>query len=312
MNKRDALLDLIHGRAALDYTPAAFFLHFDPAYHEGQPAVDKHLEYFRATGMDFVKIQYEQHLPPVPAIAQAGDWAQIPRYPESFFDLTVRVVEGLVQAMHDEALVVLTLYSPFMLAMQLAHGVDLEQHLRENPDAVRQGLATMVENELTLVRACMRAGIDGFYASTQGGESSRFRDRSLFERFIKPTDLAVWEEIKGCTFNILHICDYVAGYDDLTPYLDYPGHVVNCSLILGDRHLRPTEAADLFGRPFMGGLERKGVLATGSPAEIRAAANEVLAGASDRFILAADCTVPSDTPWENLKTAIDAAHRHRR
>ena len=82
MNKRDALLDLIHGRAALDYTPAAFFLHFDPAYHEGRPAVDKHLEYFRATGMDFVKIQYEQHLPPVPAIAQAGDWAQIPRYPE--------------------------------------------------------------------------------------------------------------------------------------------------------------------------------------------------------------------------------------
>ena len=312
MNKRDALLDLIHGRAALDYTPAAFFLHFDPAYHEGQAAVDKHLEYFRATGMDFVKIQYEQHLPPTPAIAQAGDWAQIPRYPESFFAPTVRVVEGLVQAMHDEALVVLTLYSPFMLAMQLARGVGLEQHLRENPDAVRQGLATMVENELTLVRACMRAGVDGFYASTQGGESSRFRDRSLFERFIKPTDLAVWEEIKGCTFNILHICDYVAGYDDLTPYLDYPGHVVNCSLVLGDRHLRPTEVADFFGRPFMGGLERKGVLATGTPAEIRAAANEVLASAPDRFILAADCTVPSDTPWENLKAAIDAAHQHRR
>ena len=46
--------------------------------------------------------------------------------------------------------------------------------------------------------------------------------------------------------------------------------------------------------------ESPGVIATGSPTEIRAAANQVLAGAPERFILAADCTVPSDTPWENL------------
>jgi uroporphyrinogen decarboxylase len=58
----------------------------------------------------------------------------------------------------------------------------------------------------------------------------------------------------------------------------------------------------------MGGLERKGVLATGPEAEIRAAAEAVLAEAPDRFILAADCTVPGDTPWHNLKTAIDTAH----
>ncbi len=312
MNKREALLDLIHGRASLDYTPAAFFMHFDSVYHAGQAAVDKHLEYFRATGMDFVKIQFEQHMPAAPSISKADDWAKMPLLPESFFEPTLRVVEGLVKAMHDEALVVMTLYSPFMLAMQLAGDADLDRHLRENPDAVRQGLATMTENELTLVRGCMRAGVDGFYASTQGGETSRFGDGSFFQDYIKPTDLAVWDEIKGCTFNILHICDYVAGYNDLTPFLDYPGHVVNCSLTLGDRKLRPTEVAELFDRPYMGGLERKGVIATGGPAEIRTAVENVLAEAPERFILGADCTIPSDTPWDNLKTAIDAAHRHRR
>jgi hypothetical protein len=30
--------------------------------------------------------------------------------------------------------------------------------------------------------------------------------------------------------------------------------------------------------------------------------------APDRFILAADCTVPGDTPWENLRAAIEEAH----
>ncbi len=312
MNKREAILDLVYDGAPLDYTPAAFFMHFDRAYHAGQAAVDKHLEYFRATGMDFVKIQYEQRLPPAPPIRQADDWAQIPLYPDSFFEPTLRVVEGLVKAARAEALVVMTLYSPFMLAMQLAADVDLAGHLDENPDAVVKGLATMTENVITLAQGCMRAGVDGFYASTQGGETFRFHDRSLFQRYIKPTDLAVWDTIKGCTFNILHICDYVGGYDDLTPFLDYPGHVVNCSLTLGDRKLLPTEVAQIVGRPYMGGLERKGVIATGSAAEVRTAVRSVLAHAPERFILAADCTVPSDTPWDSLKAAIDTAHQHRR
>lgn len=81
MNKREAMLDLIHGGSSIDYTPAAFFMHFDSAYHVGQAAVDKHLEYFRATGMDFVKIQFEQRMPPGPSIEQADDWAQMPLYP---------------------------------------------------------------------------------------------------------------------------------------------------------------------------------------------------------------------------------------
>jgi uroporphyrinogen decarboxylase len=190
--------------------------------------------------------------------------------------------------------------------------VDLAQHLREKPDAVVKGLATVTENVLTLVRGCLRAGVDGFYASTQGGESFRFSNHDFFLRYIKPTDLAVWDEIKDCTFNILHICDYVGGYDDLTPFLDYPGHVVNCSLTLGERKLLPTEVVQMFGRPYMGGLERKGVIATGSATEIRATVRNVLSQAPQRFILGADCTVPSDTPWENLKNAIEAAHQHRR
>jgi uroporphyrinogen decarboxylase len=88
--------------------------------------------------------------------------------------------------------------------------------------------------------------------------------------------------------------------------------VVNSSLKLGDQILTPKEVSQMFGRPFMGGMERKGVLATGNSEEIRQAATGVLAQAPERFILAADCTVPGDTSWENLKTAIETAHRYRK
>jgi uroporphyrinogen decarboxylase len=308
MNKRDLMLSLIDSHALPAYTPAAFFMHFDPAFHRGQPAVDKHMELFRRTGMDFVKIQYEQPLPLATPILEPGDWARAPLYPDEFFEAPAGVAKGLVKAAGGEALVLMTLYSPFMWAGHLVEDALLEAHLRENPEAVKNGLEIMTGNVLKLVRACKRAGVDGFYASTQGGESHRFKGTDIFEKYIKPADLAVWAEIGSCTFNILHVCDYDGPYDDLSPFLDYPGQVVNASLKLGERGLTPLELSQIFGRPFMGGLERTGVLATGDPEEIRTAARQVLAQAPERFILAADCTVPSQTPWENLQSAIEAAH----
>ena len=117
------------------------------------------------------------------------------------------------------------------------------------------------------------------------------------------------EEInRVCIFNILHVCDYVGGYDNLTPYIDYPGHIVNCPLQLAGKPIGARQAADLFGRPFMGGMERKGIIASGNKEQIRQAVLEVLKDAPERFILGADCTVPSEVNWDKLRTAIKAAH----
>lgn len=274
------MLSLIHNQTLVNYVPAAFFMHFDPDCHQGQAAIDKHLEFFRYTGMDFVKIQYEQFIPPAP-IKRAVDWAKAPLYPEEFFAETIHVAKGLVKAAKNEALVIMTLYSPFMWAKRVAGDADLARHLQENPDAVKRGLEIMTENVLTLVRGCKKADVDGFYASTQGGEAYSFPGTDIFRKVIKPTDLAVWSQIKSCPFNILHVCDYQGGYDDLTPFLDYPGQVVNSSLKLGDRLLQPKEVSKMFKRPFMGGLERKGEIAIGSPEKIRQATTDLLAKAPD-------------------------------
>ena len=131
-----------------------------------------------------------------------------------------------------------------------------------------------------------------FTLQARAGRPSDSEPWDLFRKYIKPTDLVVWDEIGSCPFNILHICDYEGGYADLSPFLDYPGQIVNSSLKLDDRSLTAKEVAHLFGRPFMGGLERKGVLATGDAQAVRQAAGAALAEAPERFILAADCTVP--------------------
>jgi uroporphyrinogen decarboxylase len=159
------------------------------------------------------------------------------------------------------------------------------------------------------VKACIRLGVDGFYHSTQGGETHRLADRALFDTFVRPYDLTVMKEAERCCiFNILHVCDYLGEYDDLSRFRDYPGHVVSCPLNQGGHPYPLAEAYRLFNRPVMGGLDRHGAIATGSKGEIRAEIEATLRHAPERFILGADCTVPAETPWENLRTAIQAAH----
>jgi uroporphyrinogen decarboxylase len=312
-DKREALLALKDGGRGPGHVPAAFFLHFDEAHRLGRPAVEKHLEYFRFTGMDFVKIQYERTFPAIPGIEAPGDWKAMPRYGRDFYAPQLEVVEGLVEAAGHEALVLCTLYSPFMCAGQTVGGrAALARHLEQDGEAVSKGLDAITDSLLGFVRECRKLGVDGFYASTQGGEEGTFRDPALFARYVAPHDLRLMKEIdETCRFNILHVCDYEAPYADLAPFTRYPGHVVSCSprLTTGDVGLRGL--ARLFGRPIMGGMDRKGVIDTGTDAEIRKEAEAVLRGSPDRFILGADCTVPSPR-WEGLRVAIETAHAWRR
>jgi len=113
---------------------------------------------------------------------------------------------------------------------------------------------------------------------------------------------------RSCIFNVLHVCDYHGGYHDLSPYLDYPGQVVNCSLRLGEHMLSGKDVSRMFKRPYMGGVERKGIIVSGSREDIRQAVNSLLEDKPEKFILAADCTLPGDINWENIRTAIRTAH----
>jgi uroporphyrinogen decarboxylase len=311
-SKRELVLDLLDESQEPGYVPAGFFIHFSEDEHVGPPAIEKHKEYFRSTGMDFVKIQYEAGFPAHPEIETPEDWAKMPLHGKEHYAGQVGVVEGLVQALKKEALVVCTLYSPFMLARDSVGPQRTMEHIEADPEAVRKGLEIVTESLLVFVRECARVGVDGFYASTQGGEAGRFSRRELFEEVVKPFDLIVQKEINDTTlFNILHVCDYDLPYDDLTPFLEYPGDVVNCNLHVGEETWTPKQASEFFGRPFMGGLERKGVIVDGTPDEIRAEVRRVLAQGADRQILGADCTLPADVDWERIRTAIAAAHDYR-
>ena len=318
MNKRDAVLDLLDSNREQKYIPAGFFLHFDEVYHKGQPAIDKHLEFFRYTGMDFVKIQYETVFPSNPDIKKPKDWLNIPFFKKEFYQNQLDIAEGLVKAAKSEALVIMTLYSSFMMTQYTTQDLQLlTDHMKEDPEMFKKGMEIITDSLMIFVKECIRLGVDGFYTSTQGYESFRAIGPELFSDCIKPFDLALMEEVdRSCIFNILHICDYIGEYGDLSPFGDYPGHVINFGHRLGSKAVTGKEISRIFDRPFMGGLDRKGVMATGNEADIIKSVEEVLANKPEKFILGADCTLPGEidekTLWKNAKTAIAVAHVHKK
>jgi len=309
-SKRERMFQWLAGKTQPDYTPAAFFLHFGDGYKAGSAAARRHLEFFRYTDMDFVKIQFEQTYQRQEFLRKPSDWSKLQVSKLDFYEPLLESVRELVQAGKKNSLILMTLYSPFMSAGQCATQPVLLRHLEENPEAVKKGLEILTESQMIFVRACIQAGVDGFYTSTQGSEAKRFSSPEIFTKYVKPFDLvAMKEAATACPFNILHVCDYVAPYASYDAVYDYPGHVINCNTRLIDRQVLAHEIAKLFKRPFMGGMDRHGIIATGTPAQVEDEIKSVVGNSPRQMILGADCTVEADTNWDRLRHAIAVAHR---
>ena len=310
MTKRERMLEWLAGRTQPNYTPAAFFLHFPAEFKNGSAATRKHLEFFRQTDMDFVKIQFEQTYERQEFLKRPSDWSKLTLRKIDFYEPLLQTVRELVKEAKKESLILMTLYSPFMCAGHCATGPVLKQHLEEDPEAVKRGMSVLIESQMIFVKACIKAGVDGFYMSTQGSEARRFSNPQIFQDYIRPADLVAMKEASAsCAFNILHVCDYVAPYANFDAVLDYPGHIVNANTRLTGGEMPPQEIARRFQRPYMGGLDRHGVLVTGSDADVEAEVKRVIRSGGKQFLLGADCTVANETDWNRLRHAIAVAHR---
>jgi len=309
INKRDAMFSLLTSNKKQDYIPAGFFVHFGDGYRWGDAAVNRHLEYFKAIDMDFIKVQYEASFPPISSIKRPEDWTKMPLYKKDFYEDQLYVVRELVKKSKNLAPVIVTLYSPFMCGGHSITSQLLTEHMKEDPDKVKKGMEIITESVMIFAQECIKLGADGFLASTQGGESFRFEDPAIFQDYIKPYDLVIMDEINSkCSCNILHICDYEGGYSDLSPFLDYPGQIVNCSLELGDGTLSTKELFNKFNRPFMGGFDKTGSVANGSADQVQEDVNNVLMEAPEKFILGAECALQGEIDWNSIRSAVDTAH----
>ena len=314
-NKRERILQVLDQSRPNEYVPAAFFLHCQNKL--GHKAVQDHKDFYRATGMDFVKVFYEIAVPKVD-IQTGKDWEKVPVYGEDFFEPQIAVIEDLAREFKGEAFILPTVYSPLALAHQtLGRGnhQNFKKLVEENPAAFGKAIKNLSLSIENYLRAARKRGADGFYVSSQGGDGNTLSPE-IWNKYVRQWDKHVSEVANEIgEINILHICDFGTPFKNaeaLYAFADYPASIINVPLKFSDGStLNLKEAQQRFGRPIFGGLERLGVIAKGSVEEAKAAVDEVLKNASPNFILGADCTVPGDTDWDKLRAVIDYAHTWR-
>ncbi|MDR1004328.1 MAG: hypothetical protein LBL97_04905 [Prevotellaceae bacterium] len=306
LTKREIMQDFLSGKKHGDYVPAAFFMHFPAGV--GRDAVYYHIRHLASSDMDLLKVQFEQHQPNI-NIETAKDWEQIRPLPRDFYAPTVGVVKEVVNIVGHNTMVLPTIYSPFqVLRMQIGIPAVI-RWAKEDPDQVLRALNIYKEALLNFASDCKAAGVDGFFTPTQGGEVIYGEIPDFYEKFIRPFDLEVMTACNtGTHCNILHICDWEGPYDDLARFASYPGQIVNAPNVVAGQPFTPADAEKRFNRIALGGLERKGIITTGTPDEVTAAVKQIIQDNPGRLIIGAECTIDGRTPTANIRAAVRAAH----
>ena len=306
--KKGIMDAFVAGTLDPSYAPAAFFIHFGPDEKVGDAAVQAHLKYFRSSGMDILKVQFEQTVPRIREL----EADKIEFIPEDFYRPTLEIISELQAAEGKDVYVLPTVYSTYQVAHHSLGERRIKEAAVERPDLLKAVLDSYRDALVWLVEECKKVGIQGFYMCTQGGEMNFYDIPGFFDEFIRPYDMAVMGACARDTkMNILHICNWEGPYDDLTRFKDYPGQIVNTPTDLNGVPFSLQDGIDLFGRPVLGGFDRKGAFNTISDAEVVAATHAILDGnPAGRVMIGADCTVGS-APLANIQAAVAAAHGER-
>lgn len=304
-NKKEIMDRFVDGTLDPSYAPAAFFIHYGDNEKTGDAAVQAHLRYFRESGMDILKVQFEQSVPLIPELKEGS----VELIPEDFYRPTLEIISKLQEAEGENVYVIPTLYSPYQIAHHSLGEKRIIAASQEQPQLLKTVLDSYKDALVWLIRQCKDIGIQGFYMCTQGGEMMFNDVPGFFETYVRPYDMAFMGECtRGTKMNILHICNWEGPYDDLTRYKDYPAQIINTPDDLNGTPFTLADGVKLFGRPVLGGFNRKGEINTATAEEAASLTRKILQEApSGRVMIGADCTVGS-APAANIQSAIQAAH----
>lgn len=315
MNKRERVKAALRGEV-VDRVPGAFWMHFPPESCNGHAMARAHLDFYRSTDPDFLKVMNDNpyELVGVDRIDRPADWRRL-RPATRGSRVRVEYLDGLkeiLDAVGQEAPVIVTVFNPFATANDNRSGQldfsdatfdGITAHLREDPGSTCRGLNAIAESLAEFSRDCIEAGAAGIFFSANGGEHGRFSPDE-FRDLIEASDRLVLEAAReaGGEFNLLHVCG--AG-QRLQSYADYPVHAVNWAPQMDNPTL--AEGRKIFRQAIVGGMVQAGVLATGPRPMIEDEARRALAEAGARhFMLSAGCAVAGDVPAEHFVWAREA------
>lgn len=318
MNKKERVIAAIK-KEPVDHVPCGFSLHFPKSVDTIEKTVQAHVDFFEATDTDIAKIMNENLVRSDGMISCPDDFDKIPKitmdtdYMGNQIKLTRRIVEStgknlfFLGTLHG-----ICASSVHPLEQRGVEYLEARKRviacLRQNPTPVLRAFERITKGMCQLVKAYIDEGVEGIYYAALGGEKELLTDEE-FAKWFMPFDLKIMDTIKECGgYCFLHICK-----DNLNMerYRSYRTHadVVNWGIYEVPFSLE--EGREMFeGCAIMGGLpNRSGVMTDGTIEELEQETERVVHSfGKTGFILGADCTLPTEIPYERIHKISSKIH----
>ncbi len=312
MDKRTRVLNALEGKA-VDRPPISFWHHYSGARAEGETCVASHLDYYRTTGIDFIKIMSDGFFgyPLESGIKTASDWKDLRPLAKNhpYIEKQVERVRRINEELAGECCSFYTVFAPFSIIRFATSDELVMAHLKEGRDSVLQALQVIAEGNAVLADRIIReGGCEGAFLAFQGGERDRF-SADQYRELIAPSDLSVVDAANAASsHNIAHLCAWAGFKNRLEVWRDYPVPVFNWAVHIEGMSL--AEGRRYFGgKTVMGGYDNRneGILYSGTEEAIKKATREILGANTDTgLILGADCSLPSDIDENRVRWAVEA------
>ena len=316
MTKRELVRKVLNGEAT-QITPSCFSLHFPQEDKFGERTIKAHLQFFKDTDTDIIKIMNENAFPANPGVYSV-DFTRL-RVQDSnsaFVQNQVDLVKAILDKADSDKYPMCTIQG---VIASLGHSMRPQyqplseiralqcQCYRENPQILKDAVSRVTESLCYLVRAVIEAGCESIFYAVLGGEKDCFT-REEAEDIQAPFDKAVMEAAKVAGGKvILHLCKTNLDFERFTSYAPY---IDGINWGVYENSIPLEEGIKLFpGKTILGGLEhRSGVIKDGSIEEIKAEVHSLRQKMKGYpFILGADCTLATDQDRNKIKAAVEAA-----
>lgn len=313
MTNKERVINAIKNKS-VDRVPVSFSIHFPKNDAFGEEAVNAHLKFYKETGVDILKVMNENLLPQIPYHG-ISSWKDFPVFSvkDKFIQDELDLVKKIMDRSEDGTFFLATLHGlcasmihPF--EPQIGYEKVRSEHLecfRKEKDAYLDAAKKTTDAMIILIQELKKIGVDGVYYAALGAEKRYFSDDEFAEA-IAPFDKTMLQAIKDeGMYSFLHMCKDALNMKRYESYAEY-ADVVNWG-IYEDNNFSLEDGRAMFpGNTIMGGLaNRKGVLVDGSNEELEKEVKKIVTHfGKEKFIFAADCTLPTEIPYSRLKNIV--------
>lgn len=315
MNKRERVIAALEGKET-DYVPVGFWYHFPEKNQKGQACIDAHLNFYKSTNQDFIKVMCDGYfgypndvLINMKSVSDLYNMKPLGKE-HSFIREQVERAKAIVKAVGNECCIFYNVFCPLSY-FRLQIGWDkMMECIEQDKEAVKYACSIIAEDAIALTKALIEeAGCDGIYYCVQNAELFRFTALQYHD-IVEPYDLKVLNYANTISkYNILHCCGWGGDKNRVEVWKDYNAAAVNWAVYVEEMSIG--EGKNFFNtKCVLGGFDNRktGVLYSGSMQEIEEETKHLIKeNGKAGFIIGADCTLSNDIDLERIRCVVNTA-----